>query len=101
MALRPIPLSILGGSLASVLLRSFEDHLPFDFPPAASLQEACLGPEFLDFVHWPSLGLGVIIGFFLGPIIDLLYLLRVWWAAFVRERLLVYRRQQGPLYRIL
>ncbi|CAE7695458.1 unnamed protein product, partial [Symbiodinium sp. CCMP2456] len=63
MALRPVPLSILGGSLASVLLRSFEDRLPtFDLPPASALSASCIAPELVDFVHWPSLLAGIGIG---------------------------------------
>ena len=96
MALRPVPLSILGGSLASLLLRSVEDRLP-----AFPLSPDCLVPELPDFLHWPSLLLGIGIGLLLGPVIDVVYLLRVWWSALVRERAAALRLRPAPLYRTL
>ena len=100
MALRPVQASLLGGSLVSLFLRAAEDLLPpaFEAPP---IPFSCPAVDFAERVHIPSLVLGILVGLAAGPVIDLVYLLRVWWTAFVRERLAVLRPRTGPLYRIL
>ena len=77
MVIRPVPLSILAGSLASLLLRSVEDQFPLDISAGPTLAPSCLVPDLPDFLHWPSLLVGIGIGLILGPIVDLIYLLRV------------------------
>ena len=101
MALRPVQVSLLGGTLASFLFRAAEDLVPgvFDYP--TPLPPVCPVLDFPESLHWPSLAVGLLIGLLLGPAIDLLYLFRVWWSAAVRERLAVLRAQPGPLFRVL
>ena len=100
MALRPVPASILGGTLASFIFRAAEDLFP-GFEPPPALASVCPELDFPDSLHWPSVLVGLLIGLCLGPAVDLLYLFRVWWSAAVRERLALLRAQPGPLFRVL
>ena len=77
---RPLQVSVVGGSVASIAFRVFEELASAPLPDALQACPAC--PGCLDFLaaadwHLPSAGIGIFIGLFLGPLIDTLYLLRV------------------------
>ena len=108
---RQLQVGIVGGSAASLLLRALEalSRAPLWVPPAVEETAACIYPELAECVaeaasstfsglHVPSLVLGCLLGVFIGPLIDTLYLLRVWWGVFVRSCL---RSRAQPLFRIL
>ena len=103
---RPWQASLVGGSLASIAVRFLEET----FQQPGLIEEAGLTSlhcpvcpaEVDDFVHVPSFCWGLLAGIFLGPLIDLVYYLRVSWSDFVRSRVLRVRTAgQGQLYRIL
>ena len=105
---RQLQVGLVGGSVATVGWRILEEVAKFSSSgsPVPSVFD-CPLPEICDCVgelsaqvHWPSLFLGCLIGLCLGPLIDTLYCLRVWWSAYVRSCLRAYRPAQ-PLYRIL
>ena len=106
---RPLQVSLVGGSLAHFglrLLEAFASENPaLAVPSSTELLSVCgecpaLLPREFSELHLPSLFAGVVLGLLLGPIVDTIYLLRVWWGNFVRARL---RRARDPeqLYRIL
>ena len=100
---RPLQVSLLGGSLASVAWRILEEGFQHAAPGLFECPD-CPALHFLPPVvqlDVPSLAIGVCIGLVVGPLIDLLYLLRVWWSAFVRERFRIGRATPAPLYRVL
>ena len=103
---RQLQVGLVGGSVASLILRALEEvsQTPIVLPAAAPL-ECPICPEVLHCayelacrVHLASLLLGCLLGILVGPLIDTLYLLRVWWGTLVRSCL---RSQAAPLYRIL
>ena len=99
---RPLQVSLVGGSLASIAWRVLEEvallpspiPAPFDCPVCPAVESLLLG------IDLPSLGYGILIGLALGPVVDFLCLLRVWWSAYVREQL-GGDRHRTPLYRVL
>ena len=107
---RQLQVGLVGGSAASLLLRGLEalTRASLTVPPPVAEDIACLCPELAECaevaawaagqLHLPSLALGCLLGVFVGPLIDLLYLLRVWWGVLVRSCL---RHRSPPLFRIL
>ena len=96
---RPLQVSLVGGSLAFLLFRTAEEF--FTNPEAElSFAGACPVCPLPEDWHVRSFAAGVLVGIAVGPIIDLLYFLRVSWGQFVRARLQSLRLAE-PLYRIL
>ena len=108
---RQLQVGLVGGSAASLLLKALEalSRAALLVPPGAEEVPACLCPALVDCateaasltlesLHLPSLLLGCLRGLLIGPLIDTLYLLRVWWGVFVRSCL---RSRAPPLFRIL
>ena len=99
---RPLALSVAGGGLVSFVLRSLEQvlsdrqPLPFELPVCP----AC--PDWLEQegLHGPSLAVGIAVGLAVGPLLDVLTLLRAWWGLQVRR---AWARQGAgqPLHRLL
>ena len=98
---RPLQVSLLGGSLASLGLRFLEDISRVGTPSLDFCPEcpALINP-FEGKIQLDSLVLGILIGLLLGPVVDLLYLFRVWWISFVREQVRLLNTRP-PLYRVL
>ena len=100
---RPLQVSLLGGSVASLLWRGLEELstgaestwvCPECISPAAANLLDLTGLDLRSFI------LGSLFGLLLGPLIDFLYLFRVWWCATVREQ----ARALGarpPLFRVV
>ena len=83
---RQLQVSLLGGSLASVawhllgeIAGTYQPQFPFDPCPTCPLIKEGWTPD------PESVLLGVGLGLLLGPLVDLVYLVRLWWVALVRE----------------
>ena len=101
----PLALGLAGGSLSSVLFRFASELVQQQGPWENPLIEpvlACAGSEFSGYI-WGldtrSLLVGIFIGLTLWPILELLFLVRHWWASVVRRQLVILGRISGPLYR--
>ena len=97
---RPLQVSLVGGSLASIALRAAEQLLGPAAEPFLPTASCPLCPLDEDGWHAPSFLWGLLVGLLLGPVIDFLFYLRVAWGRFVRARLLP-SVSCGPLFRIL
>ena len=101
---RPLQVSLVGGSLASLLWRGIEElHSSVPASPPWEPCPVCPVPSLsfdLQALDLPSLALGILIGLCLGPCLDLLHLLRLWWVAFVRGQLRLLTAREGPLFRV-
>ena len=98
---RPLQISLVGGSLASIAFRALEEAVGGTGEIGQYIQQSCpvcIPDE--DSLHWPSFAWGLLIGFLAGPIIDFLFYLRVAWGRFVRARLFPVH-SPAPLFRIL
>ena len=96
---RPLQISLVGGSLAFLLFRTAEEL--FTSPEAElAFTGSCPVCARQEDWHFQSFAAGVLMGIAIGPIVDLLYFLRVSWGRFVRARLQSLRLAE-PLYRIL
>jgi len=105
MARNPLALSAAGVSLATLAFQVFKDHIGFDFPPVPTEALLCDCPEWpISFPRvrfdWISLGLGICIGLFLGPIIDSIVLLRHLLGGYLRRQVLSLFRPAN-LYRVV
>ena len=106
---RPLAIGSAGGGLASALLYCLENTFRGDpqLPPVAPLfEELCqcgtsvrlLGVE----VEVKSLVIGLTLGFFLGPLVEVLGLVRQWWSYQLRSRFrLAVSGSSGRSYRVL
>lgn len=103
MSRSPLALGVAGGSLSSILFR-FASELVQEHWDSPLLEPAisCACNE-LSGYFWGldsrSLIIGICIGFTLGPLLELLFLIRHWWASVVRRQLLILGRISGPIYR--
>ena len=89
---RPLAIGSAGGGLASALLYCLESSFRDPQLPAATplFEELCqcgtsvrlLGVE----VEVRSLVIGLVVGFFLGPLVEVLGLVRQWWSYQLRAR---------------
>ena len=94
---------VTSGSVSALLLRLISETLrsPTAFPecpdcpdfecPAALLSD--LLPA-LEHLHLPSICIGVLIGLAIGPVLDLCFLARQTWKAWIRSRLVSVARKQ-------
>ncbi len=101
---RSLAIGATGGSISALLWQVasdlFQESTGLECPvcpvPLECISE--IGWERLD---WPSVAFGVLLGFFLGPIFDLLYVIREGWRLWVRERLgALVGGNNRPLYRL-
>lgn len=96
---RTLAVGATSGSLSALLLRVLSDSLN----PSLTPFECPVCPDFLHLVPWKlditSLLLGISIGLALGPLVELLYLLRQSWRFWIQTRLLRLAKQQN-LYRL-
>lgn len=99
---QPLAVGAAGGSLASFLLRLAADTFTQDHPFIADTLESCVCPALI----YPSIDLdtksviiGIFIGLILGPLLELLVLVRQWWAQLVRHNLVALARSRAPLYK--
>ncbi len=107
MSRSPLALGLAGGSVSSILFR-FASELVHDHwsgnidNPLLESALTCGCNEVANYL-WGldsrSLIIGICIGFLLGPLLELLFLVRHWWASVVRRQLLVLGRISGPIYR--
>lgn len=89
--MRPVPLAVASGSLSSLVF-AFAKELFLgnlrepDFNPPATSSELCslLQPTPSWQLDHCSLIIGILVGFLLGPVLDLVVLLRISWVRFVR-----------------
>ena len=89
--------ALLGASSASsfgLLVHLLHHFSSPDTPPP--LDFAC--PVCLEGLHWPSLGLGVLIGFLVWPVLEVLLYLRAFVLQFAASRL---QGRAGFTYRLL
>ena len=104
MSRSPLALGLAGGSLSSVLFRFASEviHDTWDTPIIEPSSLGCVCNESTGYfggLDSRSLIVGVVIGFTLGPLLELLFLVRHWWASVVRRQLVILGRISGPLYR--
>lgn len=104
---RPLALGAAGGSLSSLGLRLLSETLlsvPEPSPVTAVPVPNCECPD-LDIsglggeLDLRSCLIGVLVGISLGPILELLLLIRHWWTSLVRRQLQTLARGLRPLYR--
>ncbi len=100
---RPLALGAAGGSFASLALQVLKDTVDqgIGLVPESS---GCICPVISDspfLLDNKSLLLGVILGFLLWPILEILLLWRHFWLTLLRRRFLSLSRTVGPLYREL
>lgn len=101
---RTLAVGATSGSLSAVLLRIISDSFASQLPPGF---ECPICPEeAVDFLgslqsrlDWPSLLLGLLLGLSLGPLLEVLYLLRQSWRIWVQSRLAKLATNQ-QLYRL-
>lgn len=101
---RSLAVGATGGSL-SALLWQLASELISDPPtfecPICPVPLDCITELSWERVDWPSLALGVLLGFFLGPLLDLVYVIREGWRLWIRERLsALFGTAPRPLYRL-
>ena len=97
---RTLAVGATSGSLSAIILRLLSSALdhnesPFECPSCPDLTEL-LRWEQLDL---PSLVLGVFLGVLLGPLLDLLHLVRQSWKVWLQTRIHHLAKEQ-PLYRL-
>ena len=108
----PLAIGAASGSLASLALRAvleLSGSEPLAPPSSSLLGLDCTCPaEGLEFWGFDlrSVGLGILIGVSIGPICEVILLLRWKWVSFLRSRLFGSDRDSGPkpprpLYRLL
>ena len=100
---RTVAAGATSGSLAALLLRLVSESLHTDIP----LQLDCpLCPDFsakLNFenLDLPSLGLGILVGLLIGPLLDCIQLLRQGWSAWLRATIKRWARdEREQLYKL-
>ena len=105
---RPLAIGSAGGGLASAILYCLENSFREPHLPQVSplFEELCqcgttvrlLGVE----VEIKSLVIGLVLGFFLGPLVEVLGLVRQWWSYQLRSRFrLAVAGSGGRSYRVL
>ena len=97
---RPLHVSLVGGSLASIALHALEEAVSGVGELRELVQPACLDCPFAEDLHLPSFAWGLLLGLAAGPVIDFLFSLRWVWGCFVLARLLL-ATAPAQLFRIL
>lgn len=105
MEVRPLTLGAAGGGFSAIAWKLLAEALS---APQVGLEcplLECDCPEFpqlrLGNLDLPSLGLGICLGFLVGPLLDLLVLARASWRWWVRSRLRELGSRGGSeLYRL-
>ncbi len=101
--MRPVTTAVASGSLTSLVVALAKEFLVTQIPVVPELtQDLCSITEALSSPDWHldhySLLLGILIGLSAGPIIDLLFFLRLSWSRFLRGR---WAGGSRALYRVL
>ena len=114
--LRPHAQGVASGSLGTVVLKLLLDSLSAPHPvPVSSFSDSGVVecevdrsvelspelPEWLLGLDLRSVVVGIAIGVVFGPVIDFVYLLRVWWAQSVHRTQSRLQRIGHSLYRLL
>ena len=107
MEVRPLTLGAAGGSFSAIawkLLAAFASQPPLecpncdcDCPAFPSIPTINLGSFTVDI---PSLCIGLVLGFLLGPLLELFVLLRAAWRSWIRTKLRDLSLPGGELYRL-
>lgn len=100
---RTVAAGATSGSLAALLLRLVSESLHTEIP----LPLDCpLCPDFSTTLHFenldlPSLGLGILLGLLIGPLLDCVQLVRQGWSAWLRATLRRWAREEREqLYKL-
>ncbi len=100
---RTLAVGATSGSVSALLIKLLSGFLadspPFDCPACP----LCLDWQ-LESVDLPSVGIGLLVGLLLGPLVDLIQLVRQSWKVWLQTRLRALDRSessQGALYKIL
>lgn len=99
--MRPVALAGVTGGIASWALQILRDtSWAVDSTPSfiesCPICESYLFAEIFGIrVHWTSLGIGVLVGLVLGPVIDCLYLIRQLWVLQLRSLAASWRPIRG------
>ena len=102
--MRPLVTAAGAGSVSSLLVALAGDLLKQHTPVWASSSDICsvLPPLPETWTVDPtSLLLGILIGLLAGPLFDLLVIVRLSWARFVRARLSAPGPVKGPFHRVV
>ena len=101
---RTLAVGATSGSVSALLIKLLSGFLadpsPFDCPACP----LCLDQWQFENLDWPSVGVGLLVGLLLGPVVDLIQLLRQRWKVWLQTRLRALDRSdssQGSLYKIL
>ena len=100
---RAVTVSAASGTISAFVWQLAHEFLQ-NTPPTCPLPP--LPEEFTFFLQdrpldIPSLALGILVGLALGPCLDLCFVVRQAWRAFIRNRLAQFsKEQQKPLYRL-
>lgn len=102
--MRPLALAGASGGLTSIVARLFWDSFSKDF--AVDPETSCRPVFFEDHknwfeIHWPSLLLGVLIGFALGPVIEVLCVVRQIWSLQLRAHFRVQGAGTRDSYKVI
>ena len=105
---RPLTLGAAGGSFSAIVWRLLTETVQSPIPVPVSVECPlcdCPLPTLPSF-SWASLDLlsvavGILVGLSLGPLLDLLILLRASWRWWVRTRLRDLVARQGEWYRLV
>jgi hypothetical protein len=101
MSRSPLALSAAGGSFATLAWQLFSDSWGLGLPNEPPFCDCPAILPWLDYkLDIPSLLLGLILGIFLGPVLDCLVLLRQLWTSFLRRQVLGLFRPSN-LYRVV
>ena len=105
---RPLALGAAGGSLSSLALRLLTESVSSDVDPSLPVplpDLSCACPTSLDLpatgLDLRSLLIGLVVGLSLGPLLELLLVVRHWWTSLIRRQLQSLARGLRPLYREL
>ena len=89
------------GAPPPVVVSSFSDAGAAECEVARLVEQDPVLPEWLLGLDLRSLAVGVAIGVVFGPVIDFVYLLRVWWAHSIHRAQARLQRIGTTLYRLL
>ena len=100
---RSLAVGATSGSVSALIIRFLSEiasrsaEVPFECPICPDLELWDFKIERLDI---PSLLLGLLVGFLLGPILDLAHLGRQTWRFWLQQRLRQLHREPGALYKL-
>ena len=104
--MRPVVTAAGAGGLSTLLLSvlrdiNFGDNNKLWGPYNSGTELCSLLPPVSWSLDWPSLAIGIFIGILLGPILDLLIILRITWVRWARSYLAPLPVARRPLSRVL